>query len=172
VLDRNIAVLQKLIAQTIAADHSLEARCKRLREVEGIGLISSATLLALMPELGSLSRSRAAALAGVAPFARDSGYERGKRRICGGRTAVRNVLYISTLTAIVRNRRFKQFYQRLRSAGKPAKLALTAVMRKLVILLNLMLQNPLFSLAPSHVPPRIARRSGRSPFVNSLHKLR
>jgi transposase len=147
VLERNIAMLEKLIAETIASDPCLEAKSKRLREVEGIGLISSATLLALMPELGSLSRSRAAALAGVAPFARDSGYDCGKRHIGGGRTAVRNALYMSALTAIVRNRTLKLFYDHLRSTGKPAKVALTAVMRKLICLLNHLLKSPAFSLA-------------------------
>ena len=146
-IERNITALEKLITQTIAADEHLATRCQRLRKVEGIGLIASATLLALMPELGSLSRSRAASLVGVAPFARDSGHEHGKRRIFGGRTAVRNVLYMSALTAIVRNRRLKLFYHRLRSAGKPAKLALTAVMRKLICLLNHLLKSPSFSLA-------------------------
>jgi transposase len=146
-LDRAIAKIERLVAEAIAADLDLNTKCKRLREVQGVGLITAATLLALMPELGSLCRARAASLAGVAPFARDSGQFKGKRCIWGGRAAVRRVLYMATLTAIVRNRIFRAFYLRLRKAGKPAKLALTAVMRKLISLLNHMLKNPNFSLA-------------------------
>lgn len=146
-LKRNLAKIEKWIAATIAADTQLAAKNQRLQQVEGIGPIASATLLALMPELGTLDRTRAAALAGVAPFACDSGLQKGKRRVWGGRAAVRRILYMSSLTAIVRNRFLKAFYQRLIASGKPAKLALTAVMRKLIILLNHMLKNPNFSLA-------------------------
>jgi transposase len=147
-IKRDISSLSSLIEKCIASDPCLDAKCKRLCLLEGIGLISAATLLALMPELGSLSRARAASLTGLAPFARDSGFTQGKRRICGGRAAVRKALYMPSLTAIVRNAFLKRFYRRLISAGKPAKLALCAVMRKMICLLNLLLKNPDFSLAP------------------------
>ena len=89
-----------------------------------------------MPELGELNRREAAALAGLAPFNRDSGMMRGKRTIFGGRRAVRSGLYMAALVAARYNPILRDFYQRLRSAGKPPKLALTAVMRKLLIVLN------------------------------------
>ena len=100
-------------------------------------------LLAQMPELGQLNRGQAAALAGVAPFNRDSGTWCGKRRVCGGRSHVRRGLYMAALTAARRNHILAPFYQRLRAAGKPPKVALTAVMRKLLIALN-------SSLTPTH----------------------
>jgi transposase len=89
-----------------------------------------------MPELGELNRGEAAALAGVAPFNRDSGQVSGRRRIYGGRRQVRSGLYMAALVAARYNPILSQFYQRLRAAGKPPKLALTAVMRKLLLVLN------------------------------------
>src|SRR5205823_13818721 len=95
-----------------------------------------ALLLAQMPELGELNRREVAALAGLAPFNRDSGTARGKRAIFGGRRAVRCGLYMAALVATRHNPILAAFYQRLRSAGKPPKLALTATMRKLLLILN------------------------------------
>ena len=89
-----------------------------------------------MPELGELNRREVAALVGVAPFNRDSGKMRGKRTIYGGRRLVRHDLYMAALVAARHNPILRSFYQRLRGAGKPAKLALTATMRKLLIVLN------------------------------------
>ena len=112
-----------------------------LQSVTGIGPIVSASLIAVMPELGTLPRTKASALAGLAPMNQDSGKHRGKRMIKGGRPAVRQALYMAALVASRHNPVIKEFYQRLRLAGKPAKVALTACMRKLLVILNAMLKN-------------------------------
>ena len=101
----------------------------------------SCSLLAGLPELGTLNRKKIAALVGVAPLNRDSGKFRGKRTVWGGRADVRRVLYMGTLVATRYNPVIKAFYQRLLQAGKPKKLALTACMRKLLTILNAMLKN-------------------------------
>ena len=111
-----------------------------LQSVPGIGAVTSVTLLALLPELGTLDRRQISALVGVCPLNRDSGQYRGHRSIFGGRAVVRTALYMATLTASRFNPVIKAFYQRLRAAGKPAKVALTACMRKLLTLLNAMLK--------------------------------
>jgi transposase len=108
-----------------------------LRTVPGVGPVLCATLLADLPELGALSRREIAKLVGVAPLNRDSGSMRGRRTVWGGRAQVRAALYMATLAAVRFNPALKTFYLRLRSAGKPAKVALTAAMRKLIIILNL-----------------------------------
>lgn len=146
-LERQLAALDTLIAEHIQAHAALATKAQRLQQVQGVGRVSAFTLLALLPELGSLRDTEAAAIVGVAPMNRDSGQFRGQRHIHGGRAAVRRVLYMAALTAIVHNPILKAFYQRLRKNGKPAKLALTAVMRKLIILLNRLLKNPQFILA-------------------------
>jgi transposase len=103
-------------------------------------------VLAELPELGTLNRRQAAALAGLAPHPRESGQWHGRRSIGGGRAPVRRALYMAALVAAHTNRQLKEFYQRLRAAGKPAKVALTAVMRKLIVLMNHNLKNPKFAL--------------------------
>lgn len=112
-----------------------------LQSFTGVGPKVSASLIADMPELGMLSRTKASALAGLAPMNRDSGQFRGKRMIQGGRPAVRQALYMAALVASRHNPVIREFYQRLRLAGKPAKVALTACMRKLLVILNAMLKN-------------------------------
>ena len=112
-----------------------------LRSVPGIGPVTACTLIADLPELGRLDRRRIAALAGLAPFARDSGAFRGRRMIGGGRAHIRRVLYMATLTAIKHNPAIRAFYLRLVAAGRPGKLALTAAMRKLLTVLNAMLRD-------------------------------
>ena len=112
-----------------------------LRSVPGIGPVTACTLIADLPELGHLDRRRIAALAGLAPFARDSGAFRGRRMIAGGRAHIRRVLYMATLTAIKHNPAIRVFYLRLVAAGRPGKLALTAAMRKLLTVLNAMLRD-------------------------------
>jgi transposase len=104
--------------------------------IKGVGLRTAALLLAPMPELGQLNRREVAALVGVAPFNRDNGKMRSKRAIYGGRPSVRHGLYMAALVAARHNPVLRQFYLRLGAAGKPAKLALTATMRKLLIVLN------------------------------------
>ena len=111
-----------------------------IRSVPGIGLLNTSTMLASMPELGRLTDKQAAALVGVAPFDRDSGKHRGTRAIDGGRTRVRNNLYLASLQAVRLNPDHRTFYRRLVERGKPKKVALVAVMRKLIILINLLVR--------------------------------
>lgn len=112
-----------------------------LRSVPGIGDITAFTLLAELPELGQLNRKQIAALVGVAPLNRDSGHMRGKRHIHGGRTSVRSILYMATLSATRFNPVIRGFYQRLLQAGKLKKVALVACMRKLLTILNAILRH-------------------------------
>lgn len=112
-----------------------------LRSVPGIGPTTARTLLAELPELGTLDRRAIAALVGVAPFNCDSGQFRGRRRIWGGRPAVRKALYMAALVAARHNPVLARFYQRLRAAGKPGKVALVAVMRRLLTIINAMIKH-------------------------------
>ena len=112
-----------------------------LRTVPGVGPQLTISLLAYLPELGTLNRKSIAALAGVAPFNRDSGTLRGKRAVWGGRSRIRASLYMGALVATRHNPVISTFYQRLLAAGKPKKVALTACMRKLLIILNAMLKH-------------------------------
>jgi transposase len=112
-----------------------------LQSTPGVGPVLSVTLLAALPELGTLNRRQIASLAGVAPFNRDSGKFKGKRAIWGGRAEVRSVLYMSTLAAVRCNPIIRSFYQRLIKAGKKHKVAMTACMRKLLTILNIMMKN-------------------------------
>jgi transposase len=146
-LEKEIVRLESWISQLMDLDAALRARRDRLEQVRGVGPTVAACLLGQIPELGRLDRRKVAALAGVAPFNCDSGPSRGQRHIHGGRAAPRAALYMAALTASVHNPILKTFYQRLRAKGKPFKLAITAVMRKLVILLNHILKNPDFVLA-------------------------
>lgn len=111
-----------------------------LRSFKGIGPVSARTLLADLPELGRLDRKQIAALVGLAPIARESGNWRGRRSIFGGRAQVRTALYMPTVAAIRANASIRTFYQRLRQAGKPAKVALVACMRKVLTILNAMVR--------------------------------
>lgn len=112
-----------------------------LQSTPGVGPVLSMTLLSSLPELGTLNRKQIAALVGVAPLNRDSGLFRGQRMIWGGRGRIRSVLYMSVTCAIRFNPMLKTFYQRLRDAGKLHKVAMTACMRKLVVILNTMIKN-------------------------------
>ncbi len=112
-----------------------------LQSVPGVGPVLSASLLSCLPELGKLNRRQIAALVGVAPFNRDSGYFRGKRNVWGGRANVRKTLYMASIVAMRFNPTIKKFYDRLRSNGKSSKVAITACMRKLITILNAMLKN-------------------------------
>ena len=135
-LSERLTTLDAQIAAALQADAALRARATWLQSIPGIGPTASATLLAELPELGTLSRRQIAALAGVAPFNRDSGAWRGRRGIWGGRASVRAVLYMATVAATRANPAIRAFYQRLIAAGKRPKVALTACMRKLLILCN------------------------------------
>jgi transposase len=135
-IQSQIEQLDRLIQEQIKASRELSTKAEKLTAISGVGARTAALLLAQMPELGQLNRREVAALVGVAPFNRDSGKMRGKRMIYGGRRFVRHGLYMAALVAARHNPILRDFYQRLRAAGKPAKLALTATMRKLLIVLN------------------------------------
>ena len=147
-LDRHVAWLQAAVTQL---DQDLQRVIRStplwretedlLRSVPGVGNVTACTLIAELPELGLLNRRAIAALVGVAPFARDSGTLRGRRMIVGGRATVRRTLYMATLTAIRRNPVMTAFYSRLRGTGHPAKVAQTAAMRKLIVMLNAILRD-------------------------------
>jgi transposase len=139
--------IQVLIAAKIKLSPALTSRVSRLQEVRGVGFITAFSLISFMPELGTLSDTEAASLAGVAPFNHDSGQFRGQRHIRGGRSQVRNALNMAALVASRYNPILKVLYQRLLLAGKPKKLALTVLIRKLILLANRLLKNPQFSLA-------------------------
>jgi len=140
-LERDIVLLDQRIAQTIAASPGLRARCELLCSMPGVGPVLAATLLALLPELGSLSNRSVAALVGVVPYDFDSGRMKGLRCIFGGRAAVRRVLFMAAQAAAMFNPTLKAFKQRLLAAGKKPKVAIVAVMRKLIITLNAMVRN-------------------------------
>lgn len=135
-MQKQIDQLDLLIKELINGSVDLSHKAQKLTTITGAGERTAILLLAQMPELGELNRGQAAALAGLAPFNRDSGQMRGKRAIFGGRRAVRTGLYMAALVAARYNPILSAFYKRLRAAGKPPKLALTAVMRKLLIVLN------------------------------------
>jgi len=140
-LERRLKANDDDLSQLIQQSPIWREKDELLQSVPGIGKVCSMTLLAELPELGRLNRKEIAALVGVAPFNRDSGTLRGKRIVWGGRANVRAVLYMSALVAVRHNPILKQFYQRLVKAGKAAKVALTACMRKLLVILNTMLKN-------------------------------
>jgi transposase len=112
-----------------------------LRSVPGVGPALARTLVAELPELGTLTHKRLSALVGVAPFNRDSGKTRGKREVWGGRARVRTTLYMSAMVASRHNPVIREFYVRLVEAGKPKKVALVACMRKLLSILNAMMRD-------------------------------
>lgn len=146
-LEKQITQCDQAIAKLIASDAPLTRKSERLKAIPGVGPVVAATLLAELPELGKLNRQTAAALAGVAPYNRDSGGQTGVRRINGGRSVVRCALYMATLSAVRYDRILKAFYLRLLAAGKKPLVAMTACMRKLIILMNRLLKDEHFQLA-------------------------
>lgn len=141
--DKIEVLLKQVLEQLPELGRSVELMC----QVKGVGVLSALSLMTYLPELGQINRRQVAALAGVAPFNRDSGKFRGRRSISGGRVKVRGVLYMVALVAMRHNPRFRDFYQRLRAAGKSGKVALTAVMRKMVIYLNAILKSEIYATA-------------------------
>lgn len=135
-LDAQIAELESQIGSLIAADAALAETARILRSVPGIGPVASTMLIAEMPELGQISGEQAAALTGLAPIAHDSGAIRGKRSIGGGRRQLRHVMFQAALVASHHNPALRTFAERLRDAGKPHKLIITAVARKLITIAN------------------------------------
>jgi len=135
-LDRQIAQLEARIEKMISSDDELASTARILRSVPGIGPVASTMLIAEMPELGQITGEQAAALTGLAPIAHDSGRLRGRRAIGGGRRALRHVLFQAALVASHHNPALKTFADRLRKAGKPHKVVIIAVARKLVTIAN------------------------------------
>lgn len=143
-LAKQLARLVARVSALLASQAELAAKAARLCLLQGVGTGTAATLLGHLPELGQVSGAPASALAGLAPFADDSGPRRGTRHIAGGRASVRSALFMAAFNAIRVNAILKAFYQRLRAAGKPYKVALIATARKLLTTLNTLLQNPHF----------------------------
>lgn len=139
-LQERLADLEKDLDSFIEQEERLRKQDELLQSVPGIGPVASRTLLAELPELGQLNNKQIAALVGVAPLNRDSGQKRGKRRIWGGRACVRSVLYMAAVVGMRFNPVIKAFYERLRKTGKPAKVVLTACIRKLLVILNTMVR--------------------------------
>ena len=135
-LEREVEKIEARIKKCIAEDEDLKAKDELLKSIKGIGEKTSHAILALMPEIGNLDRKQAAALAGLAPYARDSGKYRGYRSVKGGRTALRRALFLAALSAARFNTELKAFYQRLRANGKKPIVAITATARKLIIIAN------------------------------------
>jgi len=139
-LDKQIKKLDKQIADHIDSDDDLKDLNDRLTSVPGVGKVLASTLLAQLSELGTIDRRQIAALAGVAPYNQESGKFKGKRAIRGGRSDLRHVLYMATQAAILFNPLIRAFAQRLKAAGKPAKVVIVACMRKLLNFLNAMVR--------------------------------
>ena len=145
-LEADVAQVEDQLQELRRQTPELDQRAQKLQAITGVGAITALAVLAEVPELGTLNRRQTAALAGLAPHPRESGQWQGRRTIGGGRAEVRRALYMAALVAARSNTVLKKFYQRLRQAGKPAKVALTAVMRKLLVLMNHILKNPSFEL--------------------------
>jgi len=146
-LEGDLAKVNALLANLRKDSSELTTKAQRLTSIIGVGDQTALNILAEMPELGTLNRRQVAALAGLAPHPRQSGQWIGKSSIGGGRTQVRRALYMAALCSSRLHPSLSVFYQRLRAAGKPAKVALTAVMRKLLVLLNFALKHPQIPLA-------------------------
>lgn len=151
-ISRHIAALDAEIADVITADEKLARRHDILTSIAGLGTLTANQIIATMPELGSIDNKQAASLAGLAPVARQSGQWKGKSFIRGGRANVRQALYMPALVAARFNPNLKTKYQQLIAAGKPAKIAIIAVMRKLVVTANALLKaDRLWTITPA--PP-------------------
>ncbi len=140
-LQKEIAVITAKINKLIASEPSLSEKQKRMQTLKGIGETTSAYLISLLPELGLLNRNKIACLVGLAPKNHDSGSKTGQRMIVGGRFSVRKALYMAALSAIRFNPIMKAYYQHLKNKGKHSKVAITAVMRKMLITLNAMIRD-------------------------------
>jgi transposase len=140
-LEKELSSLEELIEEQFNQDPILKEKMERLDAIKGVGKITAMNVLTHMPELGSLSNKAVSALAGVAPYNRDSGQMKGKREIWGGRSSVRAALYMASLSAIRSNAAIRDFYQQLIARGKLKKVALVACMRKLIITMNAMMRN-------------------------------
>ena len=140
-LEKELGRVDRELDEAVGESETWRANEELLRSVPGVGPVLAPTLLAELPELGTLPRRRLCALVGVAPFNRDSGTFRGKRQVWGGRAPVRAALYMGALVATRHNPLIREFYERLLAAGKPKKVALVACMRKLLSILNAVMRN-------------------------------
>lgn len=140
-LNEELAELDQEIAKYIQQSPTWKEKNDILTGIPGVGPVTGATLLAYLPELGEINRQEIAALVGVAPVNKDSGRKHGKRRVFGGRAVVRSVLYMAALSASKFNPKIRVFYERLLGTGKEKKLALTACMRKLLVIMNAMVRD-------------------------------
>lgn len=140
-LERQIEKVDKQLAVAVEAEDTWREKRHIMLSMPGIGEVMANTLLGDLPELGELTNKQIAALTGVAPFNRDSGKLRGKRRIRGGRHSVRTVLFMASMTAVQHNPVIRKFYQQMVARGKHKKIALTACMRKMIVILNAMVRD-------------------------------
>jgi transposase len=140
-LAADIDMLDERLVETVAADAALAHRYRMLTSMPGVGPVLACTLIALLPELGRMSRKQVAALVGVAPYAFESGKLKGKRCVWGGRAPVRHVLFMAAMSASNWNPVLKRFHDRLKAAGKLPKVIIVAVMRKMITMLNAMVRD-------------------------------
>ena len=140
-LEKELAKTDKSTEEALKSSGIWREKVELLESVPGVGRVVSLSLLATLPELGTLNRRQISALVGVAPFNRDSGRMRGRRCIYGGRAVPRSALYMAALVGLRHNPILRPYYQHLRAAGKPGKVALVACMRKLLIILNVMMRD-------------------------------
>lgn len=145
-LEQSLKEAETRIREHIHSHVILRTKSERLQQLQGCGPVLAATLLAYLPELGVLEDKQISGLVGVAPHAHDSGETMRPRHAQGGRTVVRNVLYMAAVSASQHNPVLAAFYQRLLAEGKPAKVCLVAVMRKMIVVLNRLLKDPNFTL--------------------------
>jgi transposase len=146
-LREQVATVDKMVDQHIDQDPGLRQKSERLQQMKGVGRVLAATLLAYVPELGKIESAQLSALIGVAPYPKDSGTGSAPRHVRGGRYQVRHVLYMAAVAAARFNPILAAFYQRLKARGKPSKVCLVAVMRKMLCVLNHLIENPNFALA-------------------------
>lgn len=140
-LENELEGLNQQLGQIVEKDPDYKRKAALLQSVPGVGVVTATTLVGQLPELGLVNRQEIAALVGVAPMNRDSGRMRGRRRVYGGRSAVRSTLYMAVLSAMRFNPIIKEFYERLIGNGKENKVAMTACMRKLIVILNAMVRD-------------------------------
>ena len=151
-LNERILSLEKQIQELIDSLPAWQALCQHLDSIPCVGLITAVTVISEMPELGQLDRQKIAALAGLAPYNRDSGKKHGVRRIFGGRKGVRRVLYMATLSASKCNPVIHSMFTRLRQSGKLFKVAITACMRKLLTIMNALARDHVDWRPPLPIP--------------------
>jgi transposase len=140
-IDKEVAAIETAIDQMIEADPAMAHKTRLMQSLKGIGPATATACLAYLPELGSFTKAQVARITGLAPIANDSGKSSAPRHIHGGRKSVRNALYMAALVAIAHNPRIRLYAIALKKRGKPAKLVITAVMRKLIIILNAIIRD-------------------------------